>query len=206
MPKKWNNVSNILAVVLAAGMSRRMGVPKMALPWKNSTVLGVVLDCLAEAGLQRVRVVVGANRDEVERIVNGSQLAIEQVFNPNYENGEMMDSIRIGIQAIDEDIVAVMLVLGDQPQIEAKVVSGLIEQYQRTGARLVVPSYQMHRGHPWLIDRALLSELANMRVGETVRDFLFRHSTDIAYLMVDTVSILEDLDTPEDYTELNNKK
>lgn len=189
----------ITAVVLAAGKSTRMGVPKMTLPWGSSTVLGTVLRSLQQAGLRRIRVVIGANRDEVEKKLDGIPFTVERVFNPDYENGEMMDSLRVGIRNMDPNSQAVLVVLGDQPQIEPRIVVEMIELYRQTGAHLIVPSYQMRRGHPWLIARSKFTELAGIPAGETMRDFLNRHSSEIIYMRVSTGSVLQDLDTPEDY-------
>jgi molybdenum cofactor cytidylyltransferase len=63
----------------------------------------------------------------------------------------------------------------------------------------------MRRGHPWLVDRALWPELLALQSPYTLRDFLTAHAGEIRYLDVDTDSILQDLDTPEDYTQQKPK-
>ncbi len=189
----------ICAVVLAAGMSTRMGAPKLALPWKGSTVIGAVLEVLRNAGLRRIRVVLGAHREAVERILGGQPAAIERVFNPNYANGEMMDSIRAGLAGLETEVKAALIVLGDQPQIEEAVVSKLIMRYRETGSPLIAPSYQKRRGHPWLVERSLWADLTGTEGGGTMRSFLNRHAERIDYVDVENTSILQDLDTPEDY-------
>ncbi len=189
------------AVVLAAGMSTRMGAPKMTLPWRGSTVLGTVLSTLAQAGVEHIRVVTGSNRTEVENVLKEARVKIEPVFNPRFANGEMMDSIRIGLENLDPRLDAVLIVLGDQPQLDARVVEGLITRHKKSGARLIVPSYQMRRGHPWLVERSLWREMESAEEGENMRTFLNRHSATIEYLVVDSDSILKDLDTPEDYQQ-----
>jgi molybdenum cofactor cytidylyltransferase len=64
---------------------------------------------------------------------------------------------------------------------------------------LIVPSYQKHRGHPWLIDCSLWGEVLALKPPENLRDFLRAKTEQIHYLEVDSPSILQDLDTPEDY-------
>lgn len=199
MTETKDKVNEICAVVLAAGLSSRMGVPKMALPWRDTTVLGAVVEALATAGVHQVRVVLGANRDVVEKILDGLPVTVARVFNPNYANGEMMDSIRAGLAGLGDEVKAALIVLGDQPQLEPEVVSALIESCRKSGALLTVPSYRMRRGHPWLIGRPLWGELINMEVGDTMRDFLNRHAEEINYVNVNSTSVLQDLDTPEDY-------
>jgi molybdenum cofactor cytidylyltransferase len=92
-----------------------------------------------------------------------------------------------------------MIGLGDQPQIQEGSVRQIRDIYLQTKSPLVVPSFQMRRGHPWLVARSLWSELLEMRSSQTPRDFLNAHAADIQYVDVDTPSILADLDTPEDY-------
>lgn len=186
------------AVVLAAGQSRRMGTPKMLLPWGNTTVIGRVVRVLKGAGVAQIMAVTGASRAEVEASlrVEGVTLA----HNEQYLRGEMLGSLQVGLRALREDIQAVLVVLGDQPQIETQVVRQVIARAGASLLPLVVPSYQNRRGHPWLARRALWPELCAMDgEHETLRDFLNRHAQQIAYVNVDTGSVLLDLDTPEDY-------
>lgn len=184
------------AVVMAAGRSKRMGRPKMDLPWGETTVIGQVVSVLQLSGVQDVIVVTGGNRETVELALEG--LMLHTIHNPEYANGEMTKTLQVGLSAMGKDIEAALVVLGDQPQIEQSVVNTIISAYQQ-GQRLVVPSYQMRRGHPWLVDRSFWDGLMGLRPPETLRDFLNIHSSKIHYVNVDTPSIVQDLDTPGDY-------
>ena len=94
---------------------------------------------------------------------------------------------------------AALICLGDQPQVEERSVRSVCEAFQISGSKLVVPSYQMRRGHPWLLARELWDEVLRMREPETLREFLNRHASEIEYVDVNTPTILQDLDTPDDY-------
>ena len=83
-----------------------------------------------------------------------------------------------------------------------QTVISVVEAYAGSGAHLVVPSYRMHRGHPWLIHRSLWPELLQLEQSESSRDFLNRHAEEIRYTEVDSSTILEDMDTPLDYLKL----
>jgi molybdenum cofactor cytidylyltransferase len=69
-----------------------------------------------------------------------------------------------------------------------------------------VPSYQLHRGHPWLVSRALWPAVFALHSPETLRDFLKQHAAQITYLPVESASILQDLDTPEDYDHYSRSR
>jgi molybdenum cofactor cytidylyltransferase len=185
------------AVVLAAGLSTRMGRPKMVLPWNGSTVIGKVVSTLLLAGVNEVVVVTGGSHNLVEHAL--AQKPIKCVFNPEYSNGEMLTSLKIGLSHMPINVEAALIVLGDQPAIEEQVVRNVIGKYRSEKAQLIVPSYKMRRGHPWLVSRELWPQILEIFPPETLRDFIQVNAAHIHYLNVDTPSILQDLDTPEDY-------
>ena len=184
------------AVVLAAGRSQRMGRPKMTLPWGETTVIGQVVRVLLASGVEDVKVVTGGAREAVDIAL--TDLPVKTFHNPDYANGEMARTLQVGLSAFGDDIQAALVVLGDQPQIEQAVVKLVVLAYEQ-GNRLVVPSYQMRRGHPWLVAREMWNELLQLQSPKTLRNFMQRHASDIHYLSVDTPSIIQDLDTPADY-------
>jgi molybdenum cofactor cytidylyltransferase len=191
----------IAAIVLAAGLSRRMGRPKLILPWGETTVIGQVTNVLLETGLGPVVVVSGGGRDKIEAALQGQPVHL--AHNPRFAEDQMAFSLQIGLAELathwPDAIQAALIVLGDQPQIEQQVVRSIIEVYQTQAAPLIVPSYQMRRGHPWLVDCSLWPQIMALNPPQTLRDFLAANARIIHYLLVDRASVLQDLDTPEDY-------
>jgi molybdenum cofactor cytidylyltransferase len=186
----------ITALILAAGQSKRMGQPKMLLPWGKSTVLQTVVAAFQSAGVDDVLVVTGAVREQVEALVGRS---VQTVFNPGFAQGEMLSSIQVGLAQKQRESRAALIGLGDQPQVQTRIIQGLLQTYQRTGASLIVPSFTKRRGHPWLVGSEHWEEILNMKAPGTMRDFLNSHSGRIKYFEVDNASILADVDTPDDY-------
>lgn len=209
---------NISAIILAAGKSRRMGQNKLLMPWGDTTVLENVIQIIQNAGIQDIVVI--TNSDTAKAIKNNDiRIGI------NSSDDEMLSSIQLGLQVLtpsqpppnplsefeEFSIFSVadlgevpkaegaLIVLGDQPQIEEKSVRSVCEAFEKNKSNLVVPSYQMRRGHPWLIARPLWDEFLNMQSPESPRDFLNKHKNEIEYVMIDSPSILQDIDTPEDY-------
>lgn len=187
----------ITAIVLAAGESRRMGRPKMLLKWGQTTVLGHVISTLQQAGVDDVIVIVGGARTQVEEIVHQSGAC--SVFNPEYARGEMLSSLQRGIEAQSPQAQGTLIALGDQPQIQEGTVRLICEAFEKNKSRLIVPSFQMRRGHPWLVERSLWSQLLEMSAERSPRDFLNQNAQEIEYVQVETPSILADMDTMEDY-------
>jgi molybdenum cofactor cytidylyltransferase len=174
-----------------------MGQPKMLLPWGESTVLGRVLSVLRSAGVEDIVTVTGGFRELVEVVAtrHGSRV----VFNDEYAGNEMLSSIQCGLREVKAEAEAALICLGDQPQVQEGSVRRVREMFENGKSRLVVPSYQMRRGHPWLVARPLWEEILRMQPPQSPRDFMNAHSKEIEYVEVDTPSILQDLDTPEDY-------
>ena len=187
----------ITAVILAAGMSTRMGQPKMLLPWGDETVLTHVISVFQKAGVDDVLVVTGGAREQVESLIEG--LNVRTTHNPEYSNGEMLTSVQCGIRALTYQTQGMLIGLGDQPQVQERSVRMVCDAFRDTKSNIVVPSYKMRRGHPWLVAQSLWDELLNMRAPQSPRDFLNTYADEIHYVDVDHPTILVDLDTPSDY-------
>ena len=186
----------ITALILAAGQSKRMGQPKMLLPWGKKTVLEKVIATFKVAGVKDILVITGGDREQVEELVGNSA---RTVFNPGYAGGEMLSSVQLGLAESKPETEAVLIGLGDQPQVQERSVRMVLDAYRKSGASIVVPSFRMRRGHPWLVTQAHWDEILSMRSPASLRDFLKKHADEIRYVVIKDNSILQDLDTPEDY-------
>lgn len=193
----------ISAILLAAGESKRMGQPKMLLPWGEGTVLTHVIAVFRKAGMDDILVVTGGAREQVEELVSG--LGVETVFNPAFQTGGMLSSLQCGLRALRRQTQAALIGLGDQPQVQAGSVRRVCEAFFETKSHLVVPSYRMRRGHPWLVARPLWEEVLSLQPPASPRDFLNAHASDIQYVTVDDAGVLADLDTPEEYRRWQGK-
>ena len=186
----------ISAIILAAGESKRMGQPKMLMPWGKSTVIQTVISTIQDAGINDILVVTGGAHNQIESMIGQ---AAQVVFNENYAEGEMLSSLQRGLTAKKHEASAALICLGDQPQVQRRSVQRILREYKETNASIIVPSYQMHRGHPWLVAREHWDAILQMRAPDSPREFLNRNSRKIRYVEINSPTILQDLDTPEDY-------
>lgn len=193
----------IATIVLAAGQSKRMGCSKLTLPWGKTTVLGQVIATLAAAGINDILVVTGGAYDQVNSLLVslGKILPIRSIYCNDYAKSGMLSSLQIGLSALKPDTCATLVALGDQPQILEKTVRQIITAYHETGESLIIPSFHMRLGHPWLVARRHWPALLALNPTQTPRDFIAAHATDILYLPVETDTILQDIDTPEEYEQ-----
>lgn len=196
---------HIAAIIAAAGRSRRMGEPKQLLPWGESTVIATVVNNLATAGATPIYCVTGHRADEIASALTATPARI--CYNPQFTTTEMLRSYQTGINALlaHDEVRGTLLALGDQPHMPVATLAQVITQAEQSPDRIVIPSHNMRRGHPFYIPRPLWPEILALGEDETLRIILKRHETIITYVNVDDDAILRDMDTPEAYAALRQQ-
>ena len=193
----------IWAVILAAGESKRMGEAKLLLPFGEKTIIETVIDNVVQSKVEKILVVLGSNREKIERKIKNYFLKI--AFNPDFQSG-MLSSVHEGFQALPEYAQAALIVLGDQPFSATSVIDDLIDAYRKKGKGIVLPVYKGERGHPVLIDMKYRSEIENLSPDIGLRGTVYNHPEDIEEVEVKDQSILRDIDYLKDYEKELKKK
>ena len=186
----------VSAILLAAGESKRMGEPKVLLPFGSSTIMEQVIDNLLHSRVDEVIVVVGDRAPEmIKRIADR---AVKIAVNPVYHEG-MGTSIVKGLNLVDNRALAVMLVLADQPLIESETIDRLIEAFFSHDKGIVIPTYKGRRGHPVVFSTKYKAELLNLKGDVGGRQIIREHSDDILEVGVNSPSVNIDIDTMDSY-------
>ena len=188
----------IVAVVLAAGQSRRMGRPKQTLSLGGKPMLQRALDIYRKTKVGRIVVVLGAGAAEVRRKVHLEEE--EVILNPKFREG-MSGSLKLGLAAAGPGAEAVVIALADQPFVSPSTVNRLIESYQRTGAKVVIPVYRGTRGNPVLLDRALFPQVSKIRGDVGAKSVVAQNEGSVLEVPVRDKGVLADVDTLRDYAE-----
>jgi molybdenum cofactor cytidylyltransferase len=97
------------AVVLAAGLSSRMGVQKLLLPWKGKTVIEMVVDTMILSRITEIVVVTGRDAEQIASTLKSKPVQI--IYNPDFANGNMVTSLNTGLKALREKVDAILMVL-----------------------------------------------------------------------------------------------
>jgi molybdenum cofactor cytidylyltransferase len=194
----------IAALVLAAGGSSRLGAPKQLLRWGDTTLLGHVLDALRELPFDEVFVVIGANGDEILDQVDLTGTSV--IENPEWEEG-MASSLRVGLDAVLRlsRADAVVIFLGDQPDISEEVVNGLIEARRSTKRQAIVPKYRYVWGNPVLVERSLWPRLMSLEGDEGAKRLLQAHPDWVHEVWFEQRPP-RDIDTRADFEELRPRQ
>jgi molybdenum cofactor cytidylyltransferase len=195
-------MGEVWAIILAAGESKRMKVPKMLLPFHGKTMIEKVVENVAGSEVFRTLVVVGSFRDEVSGAI--SQTGVSSCYNDNYRNG-MLSSVKCGFKNLPALYDAVLVFPGDQPFIEPVVINSLIKAYRKTGKGIIIPVYRGKRGHPLLIDFKYRKSVETLPEDEGLRSLAKRYPEDVFEVKTQSSGILKDFDTKEDYLNEINK-
>jgi len=190
----------IAGLVLAAGESSRMGTDKALLSYKSSTFLETILNTLAEAGIERVAVVLGHHAEEIRRSVN--LRGTEVVINPDYQLGQT-SSLQMGLKALESpELEAIVLCLVDHPVVSVQTLRWLVDAFGESRSPMVIPTHQGRRGHPVVIGRALFDELKSLGADAGANTIVRKHHEATQFVEVNDSGILLDIDDPESYRRL----
>ena len=191
----------IAGVLLAAGLSRRMGQAKLLLPLGGRPVLRHSAERLLAAGLAPVIVVTGEEQGSAAAALAG--LAVELVANPNAAAGQST-SVRAGIVALPPGAEAALIALGDQPFLPEDVIPRLCDALRSMNKPIAAPRYRDGIGNPVLFGAAVFPELLALDGDRGARSVVERDLGRVALVDFD-LPMPQDLDTPEDYDRLRSR-
>jgi molybdenum cofactor cytidylyltransferase len=198
-------MGEIWAVILAAGESKRMGLPKMLLTFSGRTMIEKVITNVSESKIDKIIVVLGAYREALIELI--SKLPVKYCYNDNYKKG-MLSSVQCGFRNLSSVCRAVLVFQGDQPLITSNAINEVIEAYLSSGKGIVIPVYKGRRGHPLLIDIKYRDEIEKLNPDKGLRSLACMFSDDVLEVDTNESGILTDFDTYEQYKKelikLNN--
>jgi len=189
----------VSAILLAAGEAKRMGKPKLLMPFGDDAVLERTLDNLLGSEVDEVIVVLGAGAEKMKELVASKGIKI--VFNLDYHRG-MSTSIIAGLKQVDSRTRWVMVALADQPMIGKETYNWLIRESLDSEKGIIVPKYKDRRGNPIIFSIKYKEELLQLVGDIGGRELLKKYQDDILEVAVDSESVTIDINTLDDYYSL----
>jgi molybdenum cofactor cytidylyltransferase len=189
-------MNDIWAIILAAGESKRMGRPKMLLPFNGSTMIETVIKNVSESNVDKVLVVLGAEREAIFEKIRKLKATCCQ--NEHYKDG-MLSSVRCGFRHLPTGYKAALVFQGDQPLITQNAINIVISAYLSSGKGIVIPVYNARRGHPLLVDIKYRNEIEKLTPDEGLRSLSNKFQEDVLEVETSESGILPDFDTFDDY-------
>lgn len=193
------------AIIPAAGVSARMGSPKLLLAWKGKTIIEHVIGAWLASRVTRVVVVVRPDDVELASVVR--RLGVDLVV-PGQAPPEMKDSVRFALAHIESLYSPLptdvwLLAPADMPRLSPPIIDRLFSEHRPESPAILIPEVSGKRGHPVLFPWSLAAEARQLPEGEGLNALAARHSPRL--VPCEDATILEDLDTPADYRRLNSR-
>jgi molybdenum cofactor cytidylyltransferase len=189
---------NIGVVILAAGESKRMGVPKQILPIFGIPMLKYLVDEVLDTEAHPVTVVVGANKTKIVPLLENIPIGI--IDNPDWQKG-MGSSIKMGLVGsylITKGFDGLIFMTSDMPFVNAEVINKLIKTAREFPDKTIIASkYAGTLGIPVLYKKERFEDILDMKPEHGAKQFFNKYPDEIVPVDFDLGAI--DLDTKEDY-------
>jgi molybdenum cofactor cytidylyltransferase len=197
-PLKHGTHYNI--IILAAGASSRMGQPKQLLKYHDASLIQHSIGEALAASPQKVFVVVGSAAEEISEQVDKKQAYL--LFNKNWEEG-IASSIREGLQQsllLSTNLEAVILMVCDQPYVNAALLRNLVSQHVESGKPIVASQYKETLGTPVLFHKSFFPELLKLNGDVGAKKLIMDHQQQVQAVRFPLGHI--DIDNMADYETL----
>lgn len=190
----------IVAVVLSAGESSRMGRPKALLPIDGETFIERIVGALRQAHIGKVIVILGHNAGELKAKM--SHLPVEILINEDYKSGQL-SSLQVAVRYLRSDPACdgMLVHLVDHPYLAPALVAEMVRRFDAAKQLIVVPKFRGKRGHPVIFARALFDELLAAPMDQGAKAVVNAHRADTLEIDTAEEGIAVDIDTPELYRE-----
>ena len=190
-------VETCCAIILAAGRSQRMGSPKQLLVFGEKKLIQHTIDAVKASSVNKIIVVLGYESEMITEAIDATGLQI--VVNNDWSTG-MASSIKAGMEAIADSgftVDKVILLVCDQPYIEAKIIDDLLDQRRQSGKPVVESVYGGKHGVPALFDKSYFYLLKQLSGDEGARKIIRENLGAVAAVPFPSGEI--DIDTPSAY-------
>lgn len=190
-------------IILAAGMSTRLGQTKHLVKVSGKTLLARVVAAALESELSEVVLVLGHEAGEVLAALGslGRHDRLLTVINERYRDG-MAGSLQAGLLPVKEQYPAVMFLLGDQPLIDAGAINLLLRRFWSTDKDICVPVQGEKWGNPVCFSRRFYAQILRIQGDTGAREIIRRHPEDVLLVEIDGPSFFLDIDRAEDLEKL----
>jgi len=192
-------LTQIAAIVLAAGGSTRFGQCKQLLDWRGKPLLAHVSDVALRAGLDPIIAVLGCNAKETRAALEAR--TVQTVMNWGWEGG-LSTSVQTGLAGVPPEAEAAIFLQSDQPLVTPDLLQAIVDRFEQTGASIVHPVSAGSRGTPVLFSRRFFPELLTVTGDEGGRSLITQYPEAVSTVQVTEPRTLMDIDTPDDYEKL----
>jgi molybdenum cofactor cytidylyltransferase len=189
----------VSAIILAAGMSTRMGQNKLLLDFKNKPLIAHAVDTLLRSEVDEIIVVLGHEAEKVQEILQGKQVTL--VRNSDYREG-LSSSVRAGVQAVSRQTDGIMVYLADQPLLEPADVNRIVRAFihaKQVNKSIVIPFFDGQRGNPVLLDSSYRGAILGVVGDVGCKGVIKRYPDKVFVIEMENDHVVRDVDNMAEY-------
>lgn len=194
----------ISIILLAAGLSRRMGAAnKLLLPFQGKTMLETTLDQLLQVPNAEIIVVLGHEAEQIRPLLERYRVKI--IFNPDFVSG-MTSSIQAGVKAASEKSAGFMICLSDMPLIHTadyqQFADVFLDKIQTEPRVIVQPVFEGQPGNPVIFSNIYKQDILALDFPEGCKPIVQANRAFVQQVNTDSDAVLRDADTQDDFEQL----
>ena len=191
----------VATIVLAAGLSSRMGdINKLLAPINGTALIRRVIDQVQQSQVDPIIVVTGHQAHLIGEALAGCDVLF--VENKNFAEG-LSTSLRTGLKAVPKTVAGALICLGDMPKLTAQHIDDLIRAFrEHQGDKICVPIYQGRQGNPVLWPARYFAAMGKMRGDVGAKKLIEQHRDHVHEVVMNDEGVVRDVDTPEDLAKI----
>jgi len=188
-------------ILLTAGLSERFGSPK-ALAKINSTtsVIEHIQQMLLQTSIDEIIIVLGADAEEIKPFLLNHE-KIKVVYNKDYREGQT-SSFQTGLKNISPSTKGILLLPIDCPAIKPETIDMLCQQFLKNSSKIVIPSFQNHKGHPPIFPISLKKDFLALHHSQGINIVAQKHPSGTLVYPVDDSGVVKSFNTLEEFQDI----
>ena len=191
-------------IILAAGMSTRLGRPKQLIRAGDDLLLGRVVQAALDSDLEQVVLVLGHMAETIREKLSPRQLdhpKLRVELNPRYKEG-MSSSLQTGLRAVERQFPSIMVILGDMPLVQSDTINYLLNCFRGSNKLICAPVYQGKRGLPVCFSKGMYQSLKGVTGDIGAREVIRKNNNATLFVQMDRADILFDVNRESDVKTL----
>lgn len=193
-------------ILLAAGMSTRLGRPKQLIKTGDEYLLWRVIHAALASDLERIVLVLGHKAEVIIEALKEKldHCKLRLVINQRFRDG-MSTSLQSGLRAVENQFPSIMVLLGDMPLVDADTINNLLHRFRASDKSICAPISRGKRGHPVCFSKKLYPLIMRISGDIGARDIVERNISDILFIEAENSEVFFDVDNESDVTDLMGK-
>jgi len=188
----------ISAILLAAGESKRLkSENKLIKNFKKKPLINHILSSLLKSKVDKIIIVLGFEAQKVrKKLLKNKKIKI--IINKKYKKG-ISSSIKIGLKHLLKNNKGFLIVQGDMPNINKKIINQLCKTIIKSNKEIIIPKYRNIRGNPIGFKKSMIKKIYKIQGRIGAKSIIKKNAKKIKFININSKSIIKDIDFLNDF-------